>query len=45
MKEYNFFIAFHDHLTGPELAVTKTLKEEIRKKNIIDNISFNFNVL
>ena len=33
MKEYNFFITSHDHLTGTELKVTKKLKEEIKMKH------------
>ena len=32
MIDYNFFISSHEHLRGPELAVTKVLKEEIRIK-------------
>jgi hypothetical protein len=32
MKDYNFFMTPHDHLTGIELEVTKKLKEEIKMK-------------
>ena len=32
MKDYNVFISSHEHLTGPQLAATLALKEEIRTK-------------
>ena len=38
MKDYEFFITPHDHLTGTELEITKKLKEDIKKHIIGDFI-------
>ena len=38
MKDYEFFVTPHDHLTGIELEVTKKLTEDIKKHIIGDFI-------